>query len=226
MNTHQTEQSNKRAVACHITEHANYTRSNNNLTHTHTHTYIYIFKRMLPELLPPLSAKESGEDDEEEEEEPRRRASRLNEAPLLMEIEFDESPFLSPRETVKNIIDIETKMKKMKSRERGRRGESASGGGGGDSAPRGGRRDEDGTTTTTTTKTMREKYNRLLLKHQALKRDFRKLSEDYDYNFALFKERDEELDSLEEQLSVEKKKNRAYRDRIKELEREVALRTL
>jgi hypothetical protein len=145
-----------------------------------------------------------------------------------MEIEFDESPFLSPRETVKNIIDIETKMKKMKRRERGR-GESASGGGGGggDSAPRGGRRDEDGTTTTTrTTTTIREKYNRLLLKHQALKRDFRKLSEDYDYNFALFKERDEELDSLEEQLSVEKKKNRAYRDRIKELEREVALRTL
>jgi len=166
---------------------------------------------MLPELLPPLSssAKESGEDEA-----------------LLLEIEFDESPFLSPRETVKNIIDIETKMKKMKSRERGR-GESASGGGGGDSAPRGGRRDEDGTTTTTTTTTtIREKYNRLLLKHQALKRDFRKLSEDYDYNFALFKERDEELDSLEEQLSVEKKKNRAYRDRIKELEREVALRTL
>jgi hypothetical protein len=66
----------------------------------------------------------------------------------------------------------------------------------------------------------------LLLKHQTLKRDFRKLSEDYDYNFALFKERDEELDSLEEQLNAEKKKNRAYRDRIKELEREVALRTL
>lgn len=148
---------------------------------------------MLPEL-PPSKRELLGEEEEE------------------LRIDFDEKTFFassppkSPRDAVKNILDIE-KRKKMKTKSRGERE----------------RGDEDGTTTT---KTIREKYNRLLLKHQTLKRDFRKLSEDYDYNFALFKERDEELDSLEEQLSVEKKKNRAYRDRIKELEREVALRTL
>ena len=155
---------------------------------------------MLPEL-PPSKRELLGEEEEE-----------------ALRIDFDEktfffassSPKKSPRDAVKNILDIE-KRKKMKTKSRRERE----------------RGDEDGTTTTTTTTTtIREKYNRLLLKHQTLKRDFRKLSEDYDYNFALFKERDEELDSLEEQLSVEKKKNRAYRDRIKELEREVALRTL
>ena len=64
----------------------------------------------------------------------------------------------------------------------------------------------------------------VLSKYRALKRAFRKLSEDYDYNFALFKERDEELDSLEEQLKIEKMKTNRYRERIRELEREVALR--
>jgi len=64
----------------------------------------------------------------------------------------------------------------------------------------------------------------LLSKYRALKRAFRKLSEDYDYNFALFKERDEELDLLEEQLKIEKMKTNRYRERVRELEREVALR--
>lgn len=64
----------------------------------------------------------------------------------------------------------------------------------------------------------------LLSKYRALKRAFRKLSEDYDYNFALFKERDEELDMLEEQLKIEKMKTNRYRERIKELEKELALR--
>ena len=65
---------------------------------------------------------------------------------------------------------------------------------------------------------------RVLSKYRALKRAFRKLSEDYDYNFALFKERDEELDLLEEQLRVEKMKTNRYRERVRELERDVALR--
>ena len=64
----------------------------------------------------------------------------------------------------------------------------------------------------------------LLSKYRALKRAFRKLSEDYDYNFALFKERDEELDLLEEQLKIEKMKTTRYRERVRELERELALR--
>ena len=64
----------------------------------------------------------------------------------------------------------------------------------------------------------------LLSKYRALKRAFRKLSEDYDYNFALFKERDEELDLLEEHLKIEKMKTNRYRERVRELEREVALR--
>ena len=64
----------------------------------------------------------------------------------------------------------------------------------------------------------------LLSKYRALKRAFRKLSEDYDYNFALFKERDEALDLLEEQLKIEKMKTNRYRERVRELEREVALR--
>ena len=191
---------------------------------------------MLPELPPPPSRfrELEGEEEEEEEEERRRRALDDDEAFKKLEIEFDEKTFFasssSPRDAVKNIIDIERRKKTFKTKSPGgerERGESAggNGGGGGYGGGRefgGRRRDEDGTIQTTT----REKYNRLLLKHQTLKRDFRKLSEDYDYNFALFKERDEELDSLEEQLNVEKKKNRAYRDRIKELEREVALRTL
>jgi hypothetical protein len=65
---------------------------------------------------------------------------------------------------------------------------------------------------------------RVLSKYRALKRAFRKLSEDYDYNFALFKERDEELDLLEEQLKIEKMKTTRYRERVRELERELALR--
>jgi len=183
---------------------------------------------MLPELPPPPSRFRELEGGEEEER--RRRALDDDEAFKKLEIEFDEKTFFapssSPRDAVKNIIDIERRKKTFKTKspsgER-ERGESAGGGRDGGGREFGGRRrDEDGTIQTTT----REKYNRLLLKHQTLKRDFRKLSEDYDYNFALFKERDEELDSLEEQLNVEKKKNRAYRDRIKELEREVALRTL
>jgi hypothetical protein len=183
---------------------------------------------MLPELPPPPSRFRELEGEEEEER--RRRALDDDEAFKKLEIEFDEKTFFfasssSPRDAVKNIIDIERRKKTFKTKspsgER-ERGERAGGGGGGGGREFGGRRrDEDGTI-----QTMREKYNRLLLKHQTLKRDFRKLSEDYDYNFALFKERDEELDSLEEQLNLEKKKNRAYRDRIKELEREVALRTL
>jgi hypothetical protein len=183
---------------------------------------------MLPELPPPPSRFRELEGEEEEER--RRRALDDDEAFKKLEIEFDEKTFFfasssSPRDAVKNIIDIERRKKTFKTKspsgER-ERGERAGGGGGGGGREFGGRRrDEDGTIQTT-----REKYNRLLLKHQTLKRDFRKLSEDYDYNFALFKERDEELDSLEEQLNLEKKKNRAYRDRIKELEREVALRTL
>ena len=64
----------------------------------------------------------------------------------------------------------------------------------------------------------------LLSKYRALKRAFRKLSEDYDYNFALFKERDEALDLLEEHLKIEKMKTNRYRERVRELEREVALR--
>ena len=64
----------------------------------------------------------------------------------------------------------------------------------------------------------------LLSKYRALKRAFRKLSEDYDYNLALFKERDEELDLLEEQLKIEKMKTNRYRERVRELERELALR--
>ena len=64
----------------------------------------------------------------------------------------------------------------------------------------------------------------LLSKYRALKRAFRKLSEDYDYNFALFKERDEELNLLEEQLKIEKMKTTRYRERVRELERELALR--
>ena len=64
----------------------------------------------------------------------------------------------------------------------------------------------------------------LLSKYRALKRAFRKLSEDYDYNFAMFKERDEELDLLEEQLKIEKMKTTRYRERVRELERELALR--
>ena len=64
----------------------------------------------------------------------------------------------------------------------------------------------------------------LLSKYRALKRAFRKLSEDYDYNLALFKERDEELDLLEEHLKIEKMKTTRYRERIRELERELALR--
>ena len=64
----------------------------------------------------------------------------------------------------------------------------------------------------------------LLSKYRALKRAFRKLSEDYDYNFALFKERDEELDLLEEQLKIEKMKTNRYREHVRELERELALR--
>ena len=63
----------------------------------------------------------------------------------------------------------------------------------------------------------------VLSKYRALKRAFRKLSEDYDYNFALFKERDEELDLLEEQLKIEKMKTTRYRERVRELERELAL---
>jgi hypothetical protein len=190
---------------------------------------------MLPELPPPPSRFRELEGEEEEEEERRRRALLDDdEAFKKLEIEFDEKTFFfasspkSPRDAVKNIIDIERRKKTFKTkspfsgeRERGERAGGGRDGGGREFGGR--RRDEDGTIQTTTT---REKYNRLLLKHQTLKRDFRKLSEDYDYNFALFKERDEELDSLEEQLNAEKKKNRAYRDRIKELEREVALRTL
>ena len=76
------------------------------------------------------------------------------------------------------------------------------------------------------TRNQREEANTqaLLSKYRALKRAFRKLSEDYDYNFALFKERDEELDLLEEQLKIEKMKTNRYRERVRELEREVALR--
>jgi len=183
---------------------------------------------MLPELPPPPSRFQELEGGEEEEER-RRRALDDDEAFKKLEIEFDEKTFFapssSPRDAVKNIIDIERRKKTFKTKSPSGESAGGNGGGGGYGGGRefgGRRRDEDGTIQTTT----REKYNRLLLKHQTLKRDFRKLSEDYDYNFALFKERDEELDSLEEQLNVEKKKNRAYRDRIKELEREVALRTL
>ena len=183
---------------------------------------------MLPELPPPPSRFRELEEGEEEEER-RRRALDDDEAFKKLEIEFDEKTFFapssSPRDAVKNIIDIERRKKTFKTKSPSGESAGGNGGGGGYGGGRefgGRRRDEDGTIQTTT----REKYNRLLLKHQTLKRDFRKLSEDYDYNFALFKERDEELDSLEEQLNVEKKKNRAYRDRIKELEREVALRTL
>jgi hypothetical protein len=91
-------------------------------------------------------------------------------------------------------------------------------------------------TSTTRDEMMRRKSNRnqrddeantlerVLSKYRALKRAFRKLSEDYDYNFALFKERDEELDLLEEQLKIEKMKTTRYRERIRELERELALR--
>lgn len=94
-------------------------------------------------------------------------------------------------------------------------------------------------TTTTRDEMMRRKSNNrnqqreehdeantqeLLSKYRALKRAFRKLSEDYDYNFALFKERDEELDLLEEQLKIEKMKTNRYRERVRELERELALR--
>ncbi|CAL6418089.1 unnamed protein product [Bathycoccus prasinos] len=95
---------------------------------------------------------------------------------------------------------------------------------------------EKNLTTTTRDEMMRRKSNRnqqddeantlaiVLSKYRALKRAFRKLSEDYDYNFALFKERDEELDLLEEQLKIEKMKTNRYRERVRELEREVALR--
>ena len=91
-------------------------------------------------------------------------------------------------------------------------------------------------TSTTRDEMMRRKSNRnqrddeantlerVLSKYRALKRAFRKLSEDYDYNFALFKERDEELDLLEEHLKIEKMKTNRYRERVRELEREVALR--
>ena len=91
-------------------------------------------------------------------------------------------------------------------------------------------------TSTTRDEMMRRKSNRnqrddeantlerVLSKYRALKRAFRKLSEDYDYNFALFKERDEELDLLEEQLKIEKMKTTRYRERVRELERELALR--
>ena len=95
---------------------------------------------------------------------------------------------------------------------------------------------EKSLTSTTRDEMMRRKSNRnqqddeantlaiVLSKYRALKRAFRKLSEDYDYNFALFKERDEELDLLEEQLKIEKMKTNRYRERVRELEREVALR--
>ena len=91
-------------------------------------------------------------------------------------------------------------------------------------------------TSTTRDEMMRRKSNRnqrddeantlerVLSKYRALKRAFRKLSEDYDYNFALFKERDEELDLLEEHLKIEKMKTTRYRERVRELERELALR--
>ena len=91
-------------------------------------------------------------------------------------------------------------------------------------------------TSTTRDEMMRRKSNRnqqddeantlerVLSKYRALKRAFRKLSEDYDYNFALFKERDEELDLLEERLKIEKMKTTRYRERVRELERELALR--
>ena len=56
---------------------------------------------------------------------------------------------------------------------------------------------------------------RVLSKYRALKRAFRKLSEDYDYNFALFKERDEELDLLEEQLKIENEDHAVSRTRAR-----------
>ena len=65
---------------------------------------------------------------------------------------------------------------------------------------------------------------RVLSKYRALKRAFRKLSEDYDHNLALFKERDEALDLFEERLKIEKMKTTRYRERVRELERELALR--
>ena len=65
----------------------------------------------------------------------------------------------------------------------------------------------------------------MLEKYRTLKSTFRRLSEDYDYNFELFKERDEELESLEDRLKREKAKTKRMRERIAELEREVALRT-
>ena len=97
-------------------------------------------------------------------------------------------------------------------------------------------KNEKSLTTTTRDEMMRRKSNRnqqddeantlaiVLSKYRALKRAFRKLSEDYDYNFSLFKERDEELDLLEEQLKIEKMKTTRYRERVRELERELALR--
>ena len=65
---------------------------------------------------------------------------------------------------------------------------------------------------------------RVLSKYRALKRAFRKLSEDYDHNLALFNERDEALDLFEERLKIEKMKTTRYRERVRELERELALR--
>ena len=87
------------------------------------------------------------------------------------------------------------------------------------------KRNEATTAKTTTSSSLSEKYARVLEKYRTLKSNFRRLSEDYDYNFELFKERDEELESLEDRLKREKAKTKRMSERIVELEREVALRT-
>jgi len=72
-------------------------------------------------------------------------------------------------------------------------------------------------------KALVEKYNALLSRFRALRRDFLKLSSDYDYNYALFAERDKELDELDILLKQEFRKTKRLKERVKSLELEIAL---
>ena len=190
-------------------------------------------------MLPELNEVRSEEEEEEEEEDEFQMLERLT-----REIDglarTSESSSLSPwRESIKAFVG-------KNGSHRHRENAFLSGGSGGTPSKKNtnsnnndnglSSKSEKNLTTTTRDEMMRRKSNRnqqddeantlaiVLSKYRALKRAFRKLSEDYDYNFALFKERDEELDLLEEQLKIEKMKTNRYRERVRELEREVALR--
>ena len=202
--------------------------------------------RMLPELNDVITEEEEDEEEEEEEEDEFQMLERLTREIDGLAATSEPSlsrDYSSPlRESIKAFVG--------KRNHHVPRGNSLhSGGSGGHPGKKNTKnnnnenglrsKNEKSLTTTTRDEMMRRKRSTrnqqreeqdeantqaLLSKYRALKRAFRKLSEDYDYNFALFKERDEELDLLEEHLKIEKMKTNRYRERVRELEREVALR--